>query len=119
MGWLRGLPECRCEGGMVYVTLHLNPGEASRGPRCVAWSAGGLRACTRKTRSLSLICCIPHGVFQRETAVKLEVLKAREPDEPIPPGTQIPVLWEGSFRACMRNGAPVLVSEEGRKQTCP
>jgi hypothetical protein len=105
--WLRGMPRCRTEGSMVYVTLLLEPSKAT-GPACVAWSAGGLHATTPKIKGASVTCCVPLGAFQDRALVTLQMIDSAESDKPILAWTQIPVLEETMFRAEMVAGRPVL-----------
>ena len=65
--WLRGMPRCKTEGSMVYVTVVLDPDRVT-GPACMAWSAGGLHATTPKIRGTSVTCCMPRGLFEQSCA---------------------------------------------------
>lgn len=105
--WLRGMPRCRMEGSMVYVTLTLEPSRAG-GPACVAWSAGGLHATTPKIKGPSITCCVPRGIFERKALMQLQMIGSGDSDSPIFAWTQIPVLEETMFRAEMVSGTPVL-----------
>jgi hypothetical protein len=107
MQWLRGAPRCRTEGSVVRVTLAL---EASRmtGPACIAWSAGGLHATTPKIDGSSVTFCVPRGVFEYRTLMRLELIGSAESEIPVFAWTQIPVLEETMLRAEMVSGRPVL-----------
>ena len=105
--WLRGLPACRRDGGMVYVTLALEPTRVE-GPVSVGWSAGGLHATTPRVSCCTAICCIPRGVFDGRALVRLELLDSTGPDGPVLAWTQFPVLGETVFRAGFEAGLPTL-----------
>jgi hypothetical protein len=105
--WLRGMPRCRTEGSMVYVTLVLEPSRVT-GPASVAWSAGGLHATTPKIKGPTVTCCVPRGVFEHRALMRLQMLSSAEPDGPVLAWSQIPVLEETMFRAEMVAGRPVL-----------
>ncbi len=114
--WLRGLPVCRLEGGMVYVTLALDPATL-KGPTSLGWSAGGLHATTPKINSSTATCCIPRGVFAHRAQVKLELLDASEFDRPVLAWTQFRVLGETDFRAGFEAGVPILSPLPGKPAT--
>jgi hypothetical protein len=116
--WLRGLPKCRREGRMVYVTLNLDSTSLKR-PTTVAWSAGGLHATTPKTTGPVVTCCIPHGVFEDRASVKLELLDSPDSERPIFAWSQILVLGEVSFRAGLNAGVPTLTPFRSQKETYP
>jgi hypothetical protein len=105
--WLRGAPRCRLEGSMVYITLILEPSRVS-GPACLAWSAGGLHATTPRMSGPSVTCCVPRGVFDHGSLLRLQLLRYAEADSPVFAWTQIPVLEETVYRAEMVAGRPVL-----------
>lgn len=93
---------------MVYVTVALDPEETPTGPLRVVWSALGLTACTPKSSGLTVVCCIPRGVFEHSARVKLEILPTYRADEVVLDWTHIPSLGEVSFQAGMVGGQPVL-----------
>ena len=109
MGWLRKLPQCRCQGAMVNVTVDLDLEEISAGPHYLLWSGPGLGAVTSKGSDPSGTCVIPEAVFKRGAVIKLELLPACPADRVVLEWTHMPVLGEAFFAACMREGQPALV----------
>jgi hypothetical protein len=112
MGWLQGVPQCRCEGPLVSVTLDLDPEEIPSAPRYLVWSATGLTASTSKSSDRSMSCCLPRGIFERRTLVKLELLPAYPSDRVVRAWTHIPTLGQATFHARMLEGKPVLAPVE-------
>ena len=111
MGWLRGQPQCRCEGARVQVQLDLDTDHLPGGPHCAEWTAGDLHTSTPSTTRPSITCSLPRALFENRSRVELQILRAAGSQEPVYPWTQFPVLAQTSFRARMDTEQPELVPE--------
>lgn len=113
MGSLFRLPECRCSGGMVSITLGLDQEEIPAGRHYLCWSGLGLGVVTTAGGDPSGIVCIPEAVFKKGAVIKLELLPACPADQVVLEWTHMPVLGEALFEARMQEGQPALLPLAG------